>query len=180
MHNEVDRKQQSQPTDANEDQCSIVESLDRNQGPIQQILQIQSLTRGKISDLSSGVAAEKTELAKKRLEEVNEFREEILAEAEELSQKLRALRTKFKRRIHDKQNQDGFLNHQLEKYMNCVGSVDADSLQILLQEDIIYWEAISKGAMKYQKNLQDTIDKFMTDQSEKLQEILFANQQLVV
>ena len=64
--------------------------------------------------------------------------------------------------------------------MNCVGSVDADSLQILLQEDIIYWEAISKGAMKYQKNLQDTIDKFMTEQSEKLQEILFANQQLAV
>ena len=34
--------------------------------------------------------------------------------------------------------------------------------------------------MKYQKNLQDTIDKFMTEQSEKLQEILFANQQLAV
>ena len=71
-------------------------------------------------------------MAKKRLQEVNEFQVEILAEAEDLSQKLRALRTKFKQRIHDKQNQDGFLNHQLEKYMNCVGSVDADSLQILL------------------------------------------------
>ena len=71
-------------------------------------------------------------MAKKRLEEVNSFRDEILAEADDLSKKLRALKSKFKHKIHDKLNQDGFLNHQLEKYVNCVGSVDMDSLQILL------------------------------------------------
>ena len=50
-------------------------------------------------------------MAKKRLEEVNSFRDEILAEADDLSQKLRALKSKFKHKIHDKLNQDGFLNH---------------------------------------------------------------------
>ena len=50
-------------------------------------------------------------MAKKRLEEVNSFRDEILAEADDLSKKLRALKSKFKHKIHDKLNQDGFLNH---------------------------------------------------------------------
>ena len=71
MHNEVDRKLDTSPTEFNEDQCSILGSVDEKQGPINQIMEIQNLTRSKISNLSSGVAAEKTELAKKRLDEIN-------------------------------------------------------------------------------------------------------------
>ena len=149
MHNEVERKLETSPTELKEDQCSILGSVDEKQGPIHQILEIQNLTRNKISNLSSGVAAEKTELAKKRHDEINQFRNEILAEAEDLNKKLNGLRNKFKQRIYDKQNQDGFLNHKVEKYMNCVGSVDTDCLQSMLQEDLIYWDAISKGAMKH-------------------------------
>ena len=80
-----------------------------------------------------------------------------------MNKKLISLRSKFKKRIYNKQNQDGFLNQQLEKYVNCVGSVDIDCLHGMLQEDLIYWDAISKGAMKHQKSLQDAIEKFMTD-----------------
>ena len=125
--------------------------------------------------MSSGVAAEKITQARLRVQEVRDFQEEIGKEALELAKRLQALKAKFKGRIHDKKNQEGFLNHSLDKYVGCVGGIDYELLQSLFHEDLIYWEAISKGAIKNQTAFKDTIDSFMLEQADKLQEILFAN-----
>ena len=50
----------------------------------------------------------------------------------------------------------------------------------MFHEDLIYWEAISKGAVKNQCAFKATIESFMMEQADKLQELLFANTQLAI
>ena len=95
--------------------------------------------------------------------EVRSFQEEIGTEALDLAKRLAALRAKFKDRIHDKKNQSGFLNHSLDKYLSCIGGIDCDLLLSLFHEDLIYWEAISKGAVKNQTAFKATIESFMME-----------------
>ena len=73
------------------------------------------------------------------------------------------LRDKITRRVHDKQNIKGFLIHSADKYQSCLGDIDNALLQSLLHEDLMYWEAISKGTMKNQSSFKDKIDTFLKE-----------------
>ena len=95
------------------------------------------------------------------MQEVRAFQDEIGTEALELAKRLSALRAKFKERIHDKKNLSGFLNHSLDKYVSCVGGINCELLLSLFHEDLIYWEAMSKGAVKNQTAFKSTIENFM-------------------
>ena len=101
-----------------------------------------------MSNLTKGAAAEKVTQARHRVQEVLLFREEIEEEVIDLVKRQQALKDKILRRIHDKKNVHGFLIHTAEKYHSCLGDIDNALLQSLLHEDLMYWEAISKGTMK--------------------------------
>ena len=58
--------------------------------------------------------------------------------------------------------------------------IDCELMQTLFHEDLIYWEAISKGAVKNQTAFKEAIDNFMKKQADKLQEILFSQNALAI
>ena len=77
--------------------------------------------------------------------------------------------------MHNKKNVHGFLIHTVEKYAGCLGEVDNLSFDYLFQENLAYWETISKGTLKNQHCFREKIDTFLKSQADSLEEILFAN-----
>ena len=69
----------------------------------------------------------------------------------------------------------GFLIHTTEKYAGCLGEVNNPQFDTLFHEDIAYWETVSKGTMRNQNSLGKRIDTYLKQQSDLLEELLFAN-----
>ena len=79
----------------------------------------------------------------------------------DLVKRQQALKDKITSRVHDKKNLHGYLTHTAERYHSCMGDFDNSILQSLLHEDLMYWEAISKGARNNENSFRDKIDMFL-------------------
>ena len=98
-----------------------------------------------MSGLKTEAAKEKAAQAKHKVQEVLKFREEIEEEVIDLVKRQEAIKDKFLRRIHGKKNRHGYLMQPSDKYQSSMGDFDNDLFQTLLHEDLMHWEALSKG-----------------------------------